>query len=1352
MPETRWTPLQELAITLDGCNILVSAAAGAGKTSVLVERLTRRLLDPVSPLDLERLLAVTFTEKAAAEMKLRIRASLLDASQKSPGDARIERQLLVLDRAQISTIHSFCLSVIRRYFYKVGLDPRFRVLDENESELLRQDALSEMMEALYDDGGDSGDAFRSLVDRYGGRGTDEGLQAVLLRLHDFARTQSSMDGWLDDAIRQAELPDGASVWETSWMKSILARAVRDLGRALSFAEQALEICGRPYGPAGYAEAVSDDIRVYREIISSLTALDAGPSTYEVAVELLGGIVHKRLGRVAKDCDPAMRDRAKELRDAAKDLFKKVSAYAFARPAGDLAREVRETAPFVRTLVSLVRDLDKRFTGKKLDRGGLDFSDLERYCLKALEADGGEVAVDVRQGFDAVLIDEYQDTNPLQERILSLVCSQDGPGNRFMVGDLKQSIYRFRLAEPRIFLEKFESFQCVEPGGGPAAVPEGCSGARIDLTHNFRSRKEVVDVVNFLFCDFMKHDVGEIDYKGDHELRLGASYPEPSGGEYRVELHLVEREDVKRDSGAGDAPSDGTESGTPAEGGSSGRGSGLPAEGGSSFGQGDAVTEGSDSLEEFEALEKEALVVADRIAALIDPADPLMLWDQRAGAYRPCSYKDIVILMRSTKNRANAVLEVLGRCDIPAYADSGAGYFQAREVEVALALLQIIDNPRQDIPLAAVLRSPVAGLTPADLAAIRAAHKKGDFYDAVKAYASSSAGHVTAGHASAEGSGADSLGTGSTVSEVERARIAGVLRGFFSSLDEWRTLARRRPLAEVLWTILRETGYEDYVGGLPGGAQRQANLRALCDRAREFDSYGRHGLFRFLRFIEKLQDKKGDLGTARALGEQEDVVRVMSVHKAKGLEFPVVFVIDLGKQFNLEDSRQDVLYHRDLGIGPVYCDLEKRVKYPTGPHQAISIRIKDENLAEEMRVLYVALTRAKEKLVMVGSARDLGKRFHKWEQSDPASALTCLDWICPAVFASEDPPVDMRVWGTADTEPVPPPRPRTGMCESLAWRDVRELKPPATLNREVFEQVRRRMEWQYPHDPMTKVFAKMSVGDLRRRLEDEEEDSRRLSDPEALESFGQAGSAGGSISANVGSGRAAPARLEPGSAAAAPSHSGSKRLSGAERGIAVHALLSRMRLSEGASLEGVAREAERLLDSGLIQAPGLDERDIRCVASFFSTEAGKALIASPGRVLREVPFTMKVPPMAFARILPESGLAAPSENRLAQVSPGDSSPEALDFMVVQGVIDVLVDEGETLAVLDYKTDDVPETALGARFNSYLPQIALYALAAEKVLKKPVRSASIAFLTHGRVFEAKWREYLAARDLASVLSSE
>ncbi len=774
MASSRWTPEQEQAIALRGCDILVSAAAGAGKTSVLVERVIRQVLDPERPLDLERLLAVTFTEKAAAEMKQRIRASLEDAFAKSPGDLRIGRQISLLDRAQISTIHAFCLHVVRRYFYKAGLDPSFRVLDENEAELLRQDALSELFEALYQDEGDKGQAFQDLVDRYGGAGVDQGLQATVLRLHDFARTQASMDGWLDSTVKDPGETGGSGVWGSPWMKCILLRAAKDLERALSYAKQALDVCRQPGGPDGYENAISDDVAFYGDMAAVIGDPSSDAATLEAAIARMGSFEYTRLGRAAKDCDPVKKELAQGLRDAGKQLFGKVAAYAFMRPASDLAAEIAETGRFIRTLVSTVRELDKRYTEKKLDRGGVDFSDLERYCLSILEQDDCRVASEVRKEFDCVFIDEYQDTNPLQDRILSLVAQPRDRGNRFMVGDLKQSIYRFRLAEPRIFLEKFSSYRKAQPSeAGPAGSGQG---VRIDLSHNFRSRGEVIQAVNHLFRDFMKKDVAEIEYGQDHELRQGASYPEQGSDRFRAELHLVEREDASQDS----QTEEGQEAATPGE-----------------------------RLEEFEALEKEALVVADRIKALVDPSDPLMLWDARSQTHRPCSFKDIAILMRSTKDRANAVLEVLGRCDIPAYADTGTGYFQAREVEIALSLLSVIDNPRQDIPLAAVLRSPVVGLTPADLAMIRATVRKEEFYDAVRAYA---AGQLPEG----------------AVPDANQARISGMLDKFFVQLDSWRTMARRRPLAEVLWVILRETGYHDYVGGLPGGAQRQAAvIITLC---------------------------------------------------------------------------------------------------------------------------------------------------------------------------------------------------------------------------------------------------------------------------------------------------------------------------------------------------------------------------------------------------------------------------------------------------------------------------------------------------------------------------------------------
>ena len=498
-------------------------------------------------------------------------------------------------------------------------------------------------------------------------------------------------------------------------------------------------------------------------------------------------------------------------------------------------------------------------------------------LSGIVYGNGEIAGMVKKEYEYVLVDEYQDTNPVQEAILSLVSREQG--NLFMVGDIKQSIYRFRLAQPQIFLDKYKRFS--SPGSeGNKKGP----GIRINLSKNFRSREEVIRSVNFLFERLMTEEVAEIDYSEEHRLVPGAFYHN-RGLEYVPEICLLERE-FSLEAGADPEEED----------------------------------DNLDSEEIFEAIEKEALLVAEKIKSLVSSKNPLMI--KTGESLRACQYKDIVVLLRAARIRSDAVADIFRRSGIPSYADSGTGYFQAREVEVMLALLKVIDNPRQDIPLAAVLRSPIAGLTPFEMAVLRIRRKDGDFFEAV----------IGSKHP--------------------------VVVKFLERLDKCRTIARRAPLGELIWTILQETSYYDYVGGLPGGQHRQANLRALYDRAREFDEFGRHGLFRFLRFIEKVQEHDVHHGAARALGEQENVVRIMSVHKAKGLEFPVVFLIDLGREFNLEDIKGDILFDWTLGIAPMYCDVPKRLKYPTLAYQAILEKIRKENIAEEMRILYVALTRPK----------------------------------------------------------------------------------------------------------------------------------------------------------------------------------------------------------------------------------------------------------------------------------------------------------------------------------------------------------------------------------------------------------
>ncbi|HHW18443.1 MAG TPA: UvrD-helicase domain-containing protein [Firmicutes bacterium] len=1395
--KTIWTSEQKLAIGLRGKNLLVSASAGTGKTSVLVERIIAHLLsdDPVT--DIERLLVVTFTEKAALEMKERVRASLEAAAEKNPGDTRLERQLSYVDRAHISTIHSFCLGIVRRYFYKVGLDPSFRVLDEKEAELLRTEALEDVFEEWYGrsadfwDGGApenvpsaergsplEGDFFREgpifragpgsprgyvedaarffpgLVERYGGRGVDEDLKGIILRLHDFVRSQPSQISWLEhvlkDAARWLSDPGGKTLLRLPWTRVLLEALADDLDEAIAFAEEARRISASPGGPGDYLPLLERELAVYHEAkelaLKAIAACESVSGATSEAVESAGlealgalreisGYKHERLPGKKIDCDPELREKAKSLRDLAKRAFSRLEECSILRPAEELVEEMRKTLPYLYCLSALVADFDRKYSEKKLERGGLDFADLEKYCLEILTMDDGLLAEEVRKEFDYVLVDEYQDTNPVQEEILSIVSK---PGNLFMVGDLKQSIYRFRLAEPGIFLGKLRRYSRVAEDGkfGPDAP-----GLLVELSRNFRSRREIIDAVNYVFEKIMTRNRAGIDYGAGHRLNAGASYPELSatagrsegaqgtaegsgGNPYLAELHLVERNSVSRENDAA----------TQGNGSSAG-------ESGESPGEDPDYDPSADSeIEEYEALEKEALVVAAKIKELVDPERPFMIWDTAKKRARPCTYRDIAVLMRATRDRANAVLEIFQRCEIPSYCDLGTGYFRAREVEVALALLSVIDNPRQDIPLAAVLRSPVVGLEPRDLAIIRTRCRGTDFYDSVRDFARQAPDDPVGKTRESPGSEVlptneqspgdlREVGSGGDNSE-DLARIRRAVSDFLERLERWRTMARRLPLAEVLWTVLSETGYYDYVGGLPGGAQRQANLRALVDRAMEFDSFGRHGLFRFLRFIERLEETKGDLGTARALGEHEDVVRIISIHKAKGLEFPVVFLMDLGKLFNMEDTRPDILFHRDLGLCPMYCDLRTRVKYPTMAHAAASVRIRKENLAEEMRVLYVGMTRAREKLFLVGSARNLEKQKQKWKAGKFSSAQSYLDWLCPAILGEgefADVPVLVKFWGTPGGQEVPQPFSRPAGESDLLWKDVRRLiPPPFSPDPKIYPEVRRRLEWRYSRAPFSQTLAKMSVQELKRRIDEDEEDYWRfIPSPDKRPGF--------------------LTRKAPG---------------GVEKGTAVHVLLARMSLEKGGEEAGVRSEVSRLADMGLLDSELIDDGDVERIVRFFRSPTGRALSASPGKVKREVPFTLGVPVYIppETRISPRGDPSCPSWPEMASRAPepsvildfgiygGAAVPDgsgglARETVVVQGVIDVLLEEDDGFMILDYKTDDLAPTEVPRAVRRYTPQVSLYALAVERILGKRVKRALLAFLGPGVEVEVDWKGYLS-----------
>ncbi len=1289
--EPAWTDEQWDAITARDCDLLVSAAAGAGKTAVLVRRVISRVVDPVSPVEIDRMLVVTFTDAAAAEMKDRIASSLGRLLSRNPTNARLARQIALLGKADISTIHSFCHKVIRRYFYRVDIDPVFRVMDEVEAELVRLEVMEEVLERAYADQGFQ-EAFVALVDRYGGPGGDSGLRDLVLRIHRYSRSRPSPAAWFRRMARAFDIPEGASLDALPWTRTALEGITRSLSSANRRLKEAMELAGSGDGLAAYLPILQAESAACSEALEACRDTD-----WARVADAVGRCVFQRLPATRLDGPAtAARDRVKALRAQAKGIISGMQGSCFTRPAGEIVEELRAVGPNMQTLIRCVEEFDTAYASRKQAAGLLDFSDLEHVCLKVLlspdSGDGepvpSDAALEIAGRYEEILVDEYQDINPVQDAILTLVSRGR---NVFMVGDVKQSIYRFRLAEPGLFMRKYREY----------SKERSSACRRIDLSANFRSRRTVIDAVNFVFRQVLAQGAAEVDYDRESELVYGADYPPcpdgvgPCGP---VEFHLIERR-------AEAAPAVAESSGTsPHEEAPHEEEEGLQAGDGAraADGAGDEAGTGEEapSTEELEALEIEGRLVASRIARMVRgtasrPGPEFLVWDRDRGAYRPVSYRDIVVLLRATRERANVLLEVFRDAGIPAYAELGTGYFEATEIELMVSLLRVIDNPRQDIPLAAVLRSPIFGLSPDELARVRLCRPDGDFCDAL-----------------ADASSREELGA-----------LAGKAREFLDRLEGWRTLARRVPLSTLVWRLYRDTRYLDYVGGMPGGAQRQANLRALHERARQFDRFSKQGLFRFVRFVDRLRESQGDLGTARALGEAEDVVRVMSVHRSKGLEFPVVFVADLGKGFNLQDIEGDILFHSETGLGPVFCDPVRRIKYPTLAHLATRERRRAEALAEELRILYVALTRAKEKLVMVGSARDLAKRAQRWcddvsrrgwglSEEYLVSAGSLLDWIAGALArhagggspiralammegASLDPVVasdaarfEVKVWPAAAGRHEQAAMRGQGAREtSVPLEDIARARP---IDREVAPELRRAIEahvrWTYPFAALTGLAAKVAWPELKRRFESLPDDAEV--------------SEGG-----IEVGRPARIRL-----ADRPRFMRAIGVTAAERGQAMHLVIQHLDLSVPLTVDGISSTVRSMVAADLL-APELEESiDVGAIAKFFASPLGRRVVADPLRVRREVPFCV--------------GIEA---KRVYQDLPPEVAGN--ERVVVQGMIDCLVDEGDGFVLVDFKTDAQAWASPDMAAHAHAGQIAVYAAAVRRIHRRPVKEAYLYFLGPG-----------------------
>ncbi|MCL2336343.1 MAG: UvrD-helicase domain-containing protein, partial [Firmicutes bacterium] len=873
---------------------------------------------------------------------------------------------------------------------------------------------------------------------------------------------------------------------------------------------------------------------------------------------------------------------------------------------------------------------------------------------AVAARPSPVALELRQRYAEVLVDEYQDINAVQETILSLLTGGDAGPSLFMVGDVKQSIYRFRLAEPGLFLAKYNLF----------STSSG-AGRLVNLARNFRSRRQVVEGVNYVFRLLMTRTVGEMEYDRRAELAYGAGYASlPEESDAVVELLLLDNTPDQAAAGREEAADGAAEQQMEQQ---MEQQADEPAE--------ESADElGEEAEEELDSLQREARAVARRIIELVESGHPV---SDRTGGCRPVTYRDVAVLMRAVAGRANIFMEEFRRLGVPAYAELSTGYFEATEVETMLALLKVIDNPRQDVPLAAVLTSAAGGFSADDLARIRVAGGSGDFYDALAKTAQSG-------------------------DELLARRVASFLR----RLDGWRTAARQKALPELIWALYRESGYYDYVGGLPGGSQRQANLRALYQRAGQFESTAYRGLFRFLRFIERLRRSEGDMGTARALGESENVVRIMSIHKSKGLEFPVVLVAGLGKKFNLANLNRNVLLHRDMGLGLQLVDPVRRLSYPTVAKLAVREKMRFEALAEEMRLLYVAMTRAKEKLILVGSVAKLKEAAVRWCAALEAEgarlpdwltarAANYLDWLGPALARHQDGEPLRELAGLENSGRCPAGLSGAGTAESRwlvrlsgggfspvltagleeEYRRAVFKMQPVQLSGPRRQEVEDRLSWVYPQQRSHLLAARTTITALQRLAHagEEKENPREV--------FRAAGAM-------------RPAFIQ--------RRAG---LSQADRGTALHLVMQLLNLSGDLSAAGVQSQMALMMEREQLLPEQGAAVDPEAVAGFFRSPLGRRVLA--GRlVYREQPFTLALP---LEEVYPHNGEAD---------SGTGGADGAADTVLVQGIIDCLVEEAGGLLVVDYKTDYCTPETIPRLVERYRYQITLYSRAAETLTGRPV----------------------------------
>lgn len=1236
----KWTNEQEKAIYTTGSNVLVAAAAGSGKTAVLVERIIQKLLAKEDPVDIDSLLVVTFTNAAAQEMRNRVGLALEEALVINPTSNHLKKQLSLLQRASISTLHSFCMDVVRQYAYLLDIDPGFRIANDMEADLIKQDVIDDLFEEWYSKEDEELESFFGVIDRFSTDRSDEAVENLILALYTFSIQNPNPEEWLDQLATVYNIPENLTEEDLDWL-GIIKQEVKNQIKAIeNEIVRAENVARESDGPYQYIETVDSDKSMLYEIKSNLNDWDT-LQTYMVNSKLA------TLSRKKMECNEDKRNKFKEIRDSYRKRLSDLKENWFSRKLQSQIDDMRELYPVIKQLTELVKQFKVKFTDQKTEKGIVDFSDLEHYCLAILRNEAStndnilasDVALNFKRQFSEVLVDEYQDTNLVQETIINLISDQVGAGNTFMVGDVKQSIYGFRHAEPSLFIQKYKQFSDMNH-----------PGKKIDLANNFRSREHVLTGANYIFRQILDEEMGEINYDKDAELIYSNKmYDSLAFNEPSPELIIIDRE-------ASDDKSTSSE---------------------------------EEDYQDLEKAQLEARAYSEKIKSWIgqESKQPLQVSEKSGQNQRDVQYRDIVILLRSM-TWAPTIVDELKKQGIPVYAELSTGYFEAIEVKIMLSFLKIVDNPRQDIPLASVLRSPIVGLDEEDLARVRLADRTGTYYDALIKF-----------------------------NQQNNDETATKISLFLEKLSRFRSFARQGALSELIWQIYRETGYYDFVGGMPGGRQRQANLRALYDRARGYETTSFRGLFRFLRFIERMEERGDDLGAARPLSEQEDVVRIMTIHKSKGLEFPVVIVGGMDRQFNLQDLNRSYLLDKDLGFATRYIDPIKRITYPTLHYNALKLVKLKEQLAEEIRVLYVALTRAREKIIMVGNVTSFEKKQEKWQQmlDHPdwvlpsqyrVEARSYLDWVGPALIRHKANPVLRGEERVADHVlsdiHLDPSKWKVEIFHGSELTNLNETEATPELtykeninnwnelhlnDAKLIEEVDQRLSYLYPYIEASHSRAKQTVTEIKRQREIKDDYS----------------------SDQIVRGFQAPIIKRPNFMQK------EKVISSADKGTAMHTVMQHLPLKRELSSDEIDAYIVELISRELLTTEEAEVIDTQAIECFYLTDIAKHIM-NEKNVYREVPFSVSLP--------------------ASEVYASWSSKKE-ERVLIQGVIDCLVQKDDGWIILDYKTDaireDVTDKVRNKLIERYAVQMELYARAVETIWKQPIKEVYLYFFSKQLMIE-------------------